>query len=50
MDELTTEQTQGLQKKLRAVTGETFKMLIRGSKYVLETTAFFQTVFRGQAD
>lgn len=39
MDELIMEQTKGLQKKLRAVTGETFKMFTRGSKQVLETMA-----------
>lgn len=30
MNELIMEQTKGLQKKLRAVTGETFKMFTRG--------------------
>lgn len=32
MDELTTEQTKGLQRKLRAAIGATFKMLTGGSK------------------
>lgn len=51
MDELTTNQTKGLQKKLRAVTGETCKTLIqRKGVSVGDYGLPPDIIFRGQAD